>query len=72
MEAILHMENLPRSLNKPLNIGHNDYIFYGESGVFGDEDDHIETPAATTRLGSPLQDIDHGNTRSHFPLVKTL
>lgn len=71
MESVLHIEPIIRRTTAPLSIGHTDYIWYGEKNI-GEDDDPMGTFAASTRLGCPLEEVDHGSTRSHVPLVKTI
>ena len=70
MEAVLHIEPVTRHISAPLNIGHTDYIFYGEQ--LGEDGENYGSTACSLPLGCPLATPDVGSTQTNIPLVKTV
>lgn len=70
MESILHIQPISRNVDKPLCVGHSDYISVGKMS-FDDEEDPVDEHAVQMLVGSPLVPVDHGSNRSHVPLFKS-
>lgn len=72
MESVLHIEPLHRPVSAPFTIGQFDILYYGDREISEENGDPLGEHAGHIRLGSPLQEMDAGSTRTHIPFVKTL
>lgn len=70
MESVLHIQSITRTIDRPLCVGHSDYISVGEMS-FKDEEESLGEHAVQMLVGSPLESTDHGSKRSHVPLFKS-
>jgi hypothetical protein len=70
MVAVLHAEPIFRNTHVPLNIGHNEDIFYGES--VDHDSENTGAKSCHLRLGCPLEAVDLGSSASQIPMVKTI
>lgn len=70
MESVLHIQPISREVERPLNIGHRDYISVGELS-FKDEEEPLGEHAVQMLVGSPVDALDCGSQRTHIPLYKS-